>query len=306
MKKNGTHNRTKTDPLITEYVESLRRLNYSKASLKAKNNGLTNFSRYLEFKGIKHFCDVTEQDITSYRLQLLDRDYTPHTVQQYLNVVRAFFLWLEEEQQLFINPAANIKIKRPSIIQPIPTEQEVMQLIKSIDVSTVQGIRDRAIIEILYGTGIRAFEMMSLTVFDPDIKNKTLRVKGKGKKERLVPIGSQAIKWLQLYLKHSRPKLYGSKIDHESLWLSQRSGIALDVPGMRLMIRKRSRETGIKTQITPHALRRACATHMLNHGAHPVQIQLLLGHADLSTLSQYLQVSITDMKKAHKKSKPGH
>ncbi len=127
---------------------------------------------------------------------------------------------------------------------------------------------------------------------------------GKGKKERVVPLGKHAAYWLKNYLETARPNLCKGP-DKQALWISRTSGKKLTSFSIDKLIRKYAKEAGIKKQMSAHTLRRACATHMLLNGAHPVQIQILLGHSTLSSLTQYLKVTITDMKKMHKRSKPG-
>jgi len=159
--------------------------------------------------------------------------------------------------------------------------------------------------ELIYSTGARLTEAASVTIFDPDLDRGVLRVLGKGRKERVVPLGRHAIFWLRRYIREARPKLIKDNIDEHALWVTIEGAKSKTPQTFQSAIAEHSKAAGLR-RISPHALRRACATHMLRHGAHPVQIQFLLGHAGLNTLGQYLRVTITDLKKMHKQSKPGN
>jgi integrase/recombinase XerD len=194
--------------------------------------------------------------------------------------------------------------KRTKGILQVPTEAEMKRLLAQPNVLRPIGLRDRALFEVAYGCGLRRGELERLTIFDPDLQQGTLRVLGKGRKERIVPLGSQAVHWLRKYLKHSRRKLLKGKVDLEALWISTQAR-ALGGFAIRQQLYVYVKKAKIETPMNLHSLRKACVTHMLAHGAHPVQIQMLLGHADLRHLSQYLNVTITDLKQAHKRTRPG-
>ncbi len=139
---------------------------------------------------------------------------------------------------------------------------------------------------------------------DVNFERGRIRVFGKGRKERMVPLGKHARRWLKEYINDARQKLIANKEDLAELWLTK-DGRAISGTRVDQMIRAYVQEAGILKSISAHSLRRACATHMLMNGAHPVQLQMLLGHASLKSLSQYLQIRITDMIKTHKKTRPG-
>jgi site-specific recombinase XerD len=143
-----------------------------------------------------------------------------------------------------------------------------------------------------------------MTIFDPDLDKGCVRVMGKGSKERVVPMGRQSVLWVRQYLQSSRPRLLKERIDVHALWIGH-DGTPLHTSRLEMIFGKYRAEAGVETNVTPHAVRRACATHMLRNGAHPVQVQMLLGHATLNTLSQYLQVTIRDLKSMHEQSKVG-
>ena len=283
------------------FLEALRAQRYSPKSLQLYRQALMNFDSYLWDRDI---TSVTVEDLEHYRGQLIDRDFRPASVDVYLRTVRRLFGWLTEEHVLFDNPAAQLLIPRtPRQLLPVPTENEMARLLNGIDISTAHGVRDRAIIETTYATGVRRAELIALTHFDVDLDAETLRIVGKGNKERVVPLGKHAVQWLREYLKGARRKLIAEGLQTEALWIG-RHGRELSYESLAQMIKRHALNAGLK-RIGPHAIRRACATHMLRAGAHPVQLQMLLGHSSLKTLSQYLRVSITDLQQAHAQQNPG-
>ncbi len=176
------------------------------------------------------------------------------------------------------------------------------KLLNSPDVTTELGIRDRAIMESAYSTGMRLEELSSLNIFSFNLRNGSVRVFGKGGKERTLPLGKHACSWIGKYLK-IRDRLLNGNIDEKAFWVSKYStGMKKCSVGRVFSLHSKQAEI---ENISVHAVRRACATHMLRNGAHPVQIQMLLGHASLRTLSHYLKMTITELQETHKRSTPG-
>jgi integrase/recombinase XerD len=192
--------------------------------------------------------------------------------------------------------------REPRRLQSVPSREEVRKLLEQPDTETAVGIRDRAILEVLYGTGIRREELLKLKVSSVDLKENTLRVNGKGGRQRIVPLGKTAAHWLQRYIEKARTELDPSE-DVEALRISQH-GEPMSYWALPVIMRKYVKAVGIPS-LSPHSLRRACATHMLQNGAHPVELQMLLGHASLTHLSQYLRLSISELRKTHAATKPG-
>lgn len=288
------------------YLESLRLRGMSPGTLRHRARHLRQFVSFLrEQDGADNrLCDVTLEDLERFRARLVARKFSPATVATTMYTLRLLFRYLEERQYIFINPAAALHARcPPKPLQYVPSEKDVRRLLAQPNPATLYGLRDRAVLETLYSTGIRREELVGLSLFDPDPDRGVLRVMGKGRKERFVPLGKRAVFWLREYLKTARPKLLRNQLDEQALWIA-RGGRPLRAWRVLQILVLYSRRAGIRG-ITPHALRRACATHMLNRGAHPVKIQALLGHAKLTSLSQYLRVSIIELKKMHGKSKPG-
>jgi len=290
---------------IQEYLQYLVSLKYSPRSIDSYRKALSRFHSFLTAIKIERVQDVTAEDIAAYRLELVDGDYAGQSIVLYMRAVRNLFRYLEDTQQIFINPAMDLIIPgAKDKIQPVPTEKEMEQLLVQPDVTTLSGIRDRAFMETIYSTAVRLEELIKMNIFDVSEKNRTIKVLGKGNKERMVPLGKQAAFWLTKYMQDVRPVFLKNRPDQHALWLGTK-GKRIHPLIVERIVSGYGKKAKIKCCVTPHGLRRACATHMLRNGAHPVQIQLLLGHATMSTLSRYLKITITDMKNMHKKGKPG-
>jgi integrase/recombinase XerD len=290
---------------VNAFIKSMNVRKYSKQTQKHHLRHLEYLFSFLADNNIQSPCEVDLKILEQYRLNLLARNLSLHTVEFYIRSVKLFFRYLEESGVLFVNPAEKLPNPNPRKKLPsAPAASDVKKLLSQPKTNNPDGIRDRAMIEVNYACGLRASEIMSLTIFSPDIKNKVLYVQGKGNKQRTVPLGKHAVYWLEKYLRHGRPKLTPENDpDIKALWLS-RQRKPMSAATYRDNLGIYCKAAGIK-RISSHALRRACATHMLNNGAHPVYIQNLLGHSDLGTLSQYLMVTVTDLMKSHQASKVG-
>lgn len=312
MRKLGIHNYTCETPTpgplcfhVADWLNHLRSQKYSPRTVYSHWHALREFEAYIMEKKIDRPQDITLDDLEAYRLHLIELHRAAATVTSCMGILVNFFRHLETRQVVFKNPAAAIvqhRSKDP--IHPVPSMQEMEKLLAMPDVSNDIGIRDRALMETLYSSGARLEEVTRLTVFDPDLDRGMIRVIGKFDKERTVPLGKQAIFWLEKYIREARPKRLAGKPDVHALWIG-RQRKPMNPQIIERTIRDYAIRAGIKTPITPHAIRRACATHMLENGAHPVQIQMLLGHASLLCLSQYLRVTVTEMRKMHRKSRLG-
>jgi len=287
------------------FLAALMSRKSSAATLSAYRVTLRRFAAFMAERGIEALHDVTAEDLEAYRLALVEAGYASASLHHYVQKLRRFFGWLEAEQRLFDNPAAALAVPRPDRrLKFVPSEADMRKLLAGPDVATARGLRDRAFIETAYSTGCRLNEMIGMDVLDPDTRQGYVRVMGKGRKERVVPLGRQSVHWIKQYLKHARPKLLRGNPDEPALWVGH-VGRRFSPQIAERAIRRYGEDAGISHPVTPHALRRACATHMLAHGAHPVQIQMLLGHASLRSLGQYLSISIKDLKAMHERSKPG-
>lgn len=284
-----------------EYLESLQARRYSQRSIEIYGRAIRDMSASL---GNPDARSITRRDLEAYRGRLLERRFKPTSVMVYFQAIKLFFRYLEEEQRIFENPTKGLPpIRVSQTLPPVPTEEEMRILLDQPNVATSIGIRDRAILETMYSTGLRRQETLDLKVDSVKLEQGLIRVMGKGKRERMTPLGPGASKWLDRYLAEVRPFL-AVAVSGETLWLAN-NGKPLDSNGLEAVIRRYRKAPGITTHIALHAIRRACATHMLRRGASPVTIQMLLGHATMEHLGQYLRLSITDIRRVHEASRVG-
>jgi integrase/recombinase XerD len=291
--------------LLHEYLGSFRALKYSEKSIEIYSRALQDFSAFLDAEELKEIRNLEESHLVRYRLQLIERNFKPASIEIYLRAVKRFLGHLEERQHIFFNPAEKLMTKqaeRPLL--PVPTEEDILRLLQQPDLNTVIGIRDRALLETAYGTAARLGELAAMRLESLNLGERTVRLFGKGSRERMVPLGRGAVEWLTQYIEKARPELLkGNRTD--ALWVSTKQE-ELGYQAISVIIRGYGKKAGLSIGINPHSLRRACVTHMLRNGADPISIQQLLGHASLGTLSQYLRVSITEVKAMHEKTRPGH
>ena len=299
---NGARSVGCVDLAVAGWLRSLREKGYSPRTLEIYRTASEEFGRFLASEGVSRVQDAAAGDIEAFVRSLSGRGLRPSSVSVYLRAVRRFYAHLVGRREAFLNPAAGIAVRVRRPLVAAPSEEEIRRLLGQPDTSTPLGIRDRALLETAYGTGARVGELHRLRADDIDLEEATARLQGKGKRERVVPLGVSAAGWLSRYLSESRPRLIRSGTD--MLWIGN-DGMALGYPGTRVAILHHARAAGLAGKCSPHGIRRACATHMLRRGAQPVEIQLLLGHASMRHLSQYLRLSIADIKAAHERSKPG-
>jgi integrase/recombinase XerD len=211
--------------------------------------------------------------------------------------IKSWFEWLVSEQLLAFNPASGLQM--PKVPRSLPrnvlTQEEAKLLLESTPIEEPLDIRDRAMLEVLYGSGIRREEMLALTIYDADLVAGSLRIElGKGRQTRIVPLTQSAISALKLYLEQVRPR-WATEAGRTVLFVSSRSGRALSDNDLLRIVRKAAKRAGTQKHITPHSLRHSCATHLLQEKADIRQIQKLLGHRKLSTTEIYTHVEIGDL-----------
>jgi site-specific recombinase XerD len=287
---------------IEMYVKDLRDLRYSPKSISIYQCALLDMDRFLENAGIPRVEDVTAKVLSDYRLSLAERGFSISSVIVYCRAVRRLFNSLEQKRRIFIDPAVGLVVRggyKPLL--HVPTEQDVKTLLAAPDTTTACGIRDLAILETAYATAARRAEIETMTLSSVSLATRTIRIMGKGARERIVPLTVTATACIAWYISDARPKFPSSSTD--ALWLGSRG--ALSAEGISFVFVKNSTAAGITPAIRPHAMRRACATHMLRNGASPLEIQKLLGHVNLSHLSRYLAVSIAELRQAHQKTRLG-
>ena len=221
------------------------------------------------------------------------------------STLRRFYQWLLAENRIHLDPMLNIE--RPMKTARFPktlSEAQVEALLEAPEVDTPRGLRDRALFELLYATGLRVSELVNLKLFELSLQDGVVRTRGKGSKDRLVPLGQEATAWLHRYLLESRPELLdGQSSDH--IFVGEGTGTGLTRQMAWVLIKKHALTAGIpREKISPHVLRHAFATHLLNHGADLRVVQLLLGHADISTTQVYTHVARERLKQLHQVHHP--
>ena len=244
----------------------------------------------------------SSDDIADVLIALTKAGKSPRSIARCLSALRQFYKFLREQKLRDDNPVANHR--SPKIGRALPkdlSEQDVEALINAPDVNTALGLRDRAMFEVLYACGLRVSELLNLRLELINLKQGFLRITGKGNKERLVPLGQHACEWIEKYLAESRPQLYKSSTDY--LFLTQHGGI-MSRQNFWYAIKRYALQAGIQAELSPHTLRHAFATHLLNHGADLRVVQMLLGHSDLSTTQIYTHVAQHRMQELHNKYHP--
>jgi integrase/recombinase XerD len=218
---------------------------------------------------------------------------------------RAFLDWLFENDFITRRLSRDLQYVKISRFLPgsVLTHREVRKLIRQIDTSGPAGIRDRAVVEILYSTGVRIGELCSLEIRNVDLENSMMKVFGKGRRERMVPIGKTAVRWLKNYILGIRPFQQRTAKHTQTVFLNSR-GKPLQQRSVREAIHRYSRKAAIETNVTPHTFRRSCTTEMLKNNANIYHVKELLGHKTLDTLRHYAKLNIADLKKTHTKYHP--
>jgi len=241
--------------------------------------------------------DWNSDDISDVLLALTKQGKSPRSIARSLSALRSFYKFLREQKLRSDNPVATHKT--PKIGRSLPkdiSEQEVEALIHAPDIETALGLRDRAMLEVLYACGLRVTELLNLRLELINLKQGYLRIVGKGNKERLVPLGQMACEWIEKYLNEARPSLYKSATDY--FFLTQHGGI-MSRQNFWYAIKRYALQAGVQAELSPHTLRHAFATHLLNHGADLRVVQMLLGHSDLSTTQIYTHVAQVRMQQLH-------
>ena len=270
------------------------------ATLSAYRSDLSQFSHWLSRRG--------RELEKARRLDVLDflsahAHWPPRTIARRLSALRRFYQHLEREGRVATNPCD--RIDAPRLGRPLPevlTEQEVERLLAAPDVDTALGIRDRAMLEVLYATGLRVSELVGLRPEQVNLLQGVLRVVGKGGKERLVPLGEPAVDWLERFLERGRTPILGARAS-AALFPTGRGG-AMTRQAFWYLVKRYAERAGISRPISPHTLRHAFATHLLDHGADLRVVQMLLGHRDISTTQIYTHVARERLKVIHARHHP--
>jgi len=242
-------------------------------------------------------------DLLKYLSARYDARARSSSTARLLSSLRRYFAWLVRERMRDSDPTHDIAPpKRARRLPKALTEADVEALLRAPDVDALLGLRDKAMLELLYASGLRVSELVSVTVAQLSQDMGVVRVLGKGAKERLVPVGDEALHWVRTYLQESRPALLSGR-SSDDLFVTARAQ-AMTRQAFWYLIKRYAMRAGIAASISPHTLRHAFATHLLNHGADLRVVQLLLGHADISTTQIYTHVARERLKQLHAKHHP--
>ncbi len=293
----------KTSYYLQPFLDSLwMESGLSKNTVEAYQRDLLSFATWLHESDID-LVAATRDDILRYQHVRMREGRKVRSEARLLSALRRFYRYLCREEIRDSDPT--VKIESPRLGKPLPsslTEDEVERLLDQPDLAVPLGLRDRTMLEVLYATGLRVTELVSLTFEQVNMRQGLIRCIGKGNKERLVPLGEIALDYLQRYIVESRPVLLKGNVN-EDLFPTQR-GKAMTRQAFWYLIKRYAKQAGIEKELSPHTLRHAFATHLLNHGADLRVVQLLLGHSDLSTTQIYTHVAKERLKSLHAQHHP--
>jgi len=286
--------------ILSKFLEYLEyQKEYSSNTLKAYETDILQFLNFLKKGKIRSFKEVEYRVFLDFISSLKsDERYTEKSIARKVASIKAFFKFLHSRRLIKNNPA--LLLYTPKVPEKLPdflSEEEVVKIIESPKGSSWQTLRDRAILELLYSTGIRVGELVSLTVKDINFADETIKVKGKGKKERIVPVGTPAMKALIEYIEQ---KPY-SRVDAVFL---NKYGKTLTERSVERLVDKYSKKAGIGKKVTPHTFRHSFATHMLNRGADLRTVQELLGHERITTTQIYTHLTLEKLREFYNKAHP--
>lgn len=289
--------------MLDRYIQKF--ITYLKIEKNASPHTITNYKIDLrEFSASikeKALENITHVDVRLFLARMKEKKFSKRSIARKMACLRSFFKFLCREGYLKSNPAAGLRT--PKLEKRLPLfldENQVVKLIESPEVSDVYGLRDRAILETLYSSGIRVAELVGLNKEDVDFIGGVLKVYGKGKKERLAPIGDRASRAIRSYLE----KLKTSSIKEKKAVFLNKSERRMSDRAIRRILEKYIRKTSLNEKISPHSLRHSFATHLLDRGADLRSVQELLGHANLSTTQIYTHVTTERMKSIYDKVHP--
>ena len=297
---------------LQQFLNHLRVSHYSERTIEEYTRDVRFLFIFLEDRGITKLSDIHRDDLREYQSHLFHQkkeDDTPlfslGTQAKKISAIRSFFSFLVKEHYLLYDPSSDIERPRleKRLPRSIPSQREAARLLSMPDESTPRGLRDKAILELFYATGMRNTELRMLKLQDVDLVRGEVRIDhGKGRRSRIVPVGEMAGLAISKYLDCSRPRL--ARVPDEGwLFLSSRGG-RMQRNCTAEMVMKYAKKARIKIPITCHSLRHSCATHMLRNNAGLRYIQELLGHKNLSTTQIYTKVELSDLKRVHAKCHP--
>jgi integrase/recombinase XerD len=299
-----TNRETELDPSINHFIDLIwAHKGLAALTLSAYQQDLKQFSSWL-IAANKSLTWAEKNDIQSFLAFRFEQGLSSRSNARMLSTLKQYYSHLVRSGDRADNPSA--LISTPKIQHLLPntlTEKGVNSLLEAPDIDSSFGLRDRCMLEVMYSSGLRVSELVSLVVNQINVNLGLVRLTGKGNKERVIPIGEEALHWITLYLKQARPLLLRPNVSNDALFLSSR-GSAITRQAFWQNIKKHLLVAGIKTNYSPHSLRHAFATHLLNHGADLRTVQMLLGHSSLSTTQIYTHIAQARLQSLHSEHHP--
>ena len=266
-------------------------------TLDSYRQDLEQFSAWVQKASEKSLLQVEQADIQQY-LAFRFPTSKPRSISRLIASLRRLYRFALRENKMSVDPT--LQIESPKLPRSLPkslSEDDVVALLNAPDLNDPIGLRDRAMLEILYASGLRVSELVGLKVTEVSLSEGVVRVTGKGSKTRLVPMGEVAVDWISRYLNEGRPQILEKRLS-DSMFVTQRGG-AMTRQAFWYLIKRYALLAGINKHMSPHVLRHAFATHLLNHGADLRVVQMLLGHSDISTTQIYTHVARERLKQLH-------
>ena len=288
------------DTYINEFTEYLIiDKKYSDNTIKAYNNDLKKFKNFFKTKDINQ---INENSIRDYLKYLSKEKNDTKTISHNISTLRSFYKFLLIEKKVLKNPMEYIEL--PKTKKTLPKTLSIEEIDKLLDINLTDSFsfRNKAMLELMYSSGLRVSELTNVKIHDIDVSNCIIRIMGKGSKERIVPLGDYAIRYIELYLKEHREKLIKNELN-DYLFLNNH-GKKMTRQGFFKILKVIAKEKNIKTEFSPHTLRHSFATHLLNGGADLRSIQEMLGHSDISTTQIYTHVSKEKLKENYNNFHP--
>ncbi|HUN27246.1 MAG TPA: site-specific tyrosine recombinase XerD [Steroidobacteraceae bacterium] len=292
-----------SDPAVSRFLDAVwMERGLSSNTLAAYRADLTALSRWLTGRGVA-MARTTRADLQDFIAWRVQAGARPRSTARQLSSFRRFFRYLVRENVIREDPTADIAM--PKIGRSLPkslTEEEVESLLGAPQVSDPLGNRDRTMLEVLYATGLRVSELVNLRHTQVNLNQGVIRILGKGSRERLIPLGEEAMRWIREFSGGSRSEIL---LERQSEYVfPTRRGDRMTRQAFWHIIKRYARKAGVDKELSPHTLRHAFATHLLNHGADLRVVQMLLGHSDLSTTQIYTHVARERMKELHSQHHP--
>ncbi|MCX6174488.1 MAG: site-specific tyrosine recombinase XerD [Ignavibacteriales bacterium] len=293
------------EEFLKEYLTILRyEKNLSENTTKSYKNDLQKFLTFLSETKVKDFSEVTSNIIAKFFERQRKSGADSATSARYMSSIKGFFRFLENNSYIEKNPTEKLsRVKKARKLPSVLTLPEVEMILNAPQTGDTTGLRDKAILETFYSSGLRVSELLNLKINDLFFDDEVIRVLGKGSKERIVPIGSSAINWIKEYLIRSRPHLEKKTKSQNFVFLNKR-GTKLSRMWIWKIFDHYAKEAGISKNIHPHIFRHSFATHLLEGGADLRAVQEMLGHADISTTQIYTHVDRNYIKQEHKDHHP--